>query len=144
MEDVRIEIIERATQELAQGLTALMPQLLTHPVVVNMDKLALVIGQPGVKLFVALLGDKVVGTAQLTIYERTYAPVAWVDGVIVDSEERGKGIATTLMQAVIQASRELGLREVNLTSNPSREAANHLYTKLGFEKYDTNYYRYRF
>ncbi|MEL0283455.1 MAG: GNAT family N-acetyltransferase, partial [Ilumatobacter sp.] len=31
---------------------------------------------------------------------------------------------------------------VGLTSRPSREAANRLYQRLGFEPYDTNLYRY--
>jgi len=32
---------------------------------------------------------------------------------------------------------------VNLTSRASRGAANELYKKLGFEKRDTNAYRYK-
>ncbi len=35
-----------------------------------------------------------------------------------------------------------GARTVELTSRPSREAANRLYLRLGFERRDTNVYRY--
>ena len=142
--DVEIKIVEQASVELAHGLTRLLPQLLGKEHVVNVDTLNIVLSQPGVKLFVALLGNEVVGTAQLSVIDRLYAPIAWVDGVVVDENQRGKGIAGKLMQGLLDAARELGLHEVCLTSNPKREAANHLYTKLGFEFYETNYYRYKF
>ncbi|MGH9297111.1 MAG: GNAT family N-acetyltransferase, partial [Acidimicrobiales bacterium] len=35
-----------------------------------------------------------------------------------------------------------GSRNVDLTSRPSREAANKLYLKLGFEPRETNVYRW--
>lgn len=143
MDEVQITIAEQATPELAAALTRLMPQLLGHAFAVTLDKLNILLAQPGVKLFVAQFGDKVVGTAQLTVYERAYQPMAMVDGVVVDENERGKGIAGKLMQAVLDSARELGVPEVSLTSNPKREAANHLYEKLGFERYETNYYRYK-
>jgi ribosomal protein S18 acetylase RimI-like enzyme len=34
------------------------------------------------------------------------------------------------------------VRTVDLTSRPSREAANRLYQKLGFQKRDSHVYRY--
>lgn len=142
--DVKVSVVERVTPELADGLSALLPQLLGRACTVTVEKLTAVVGQPGVKLFVAAIGDKVVGTAQLSIYDRTYDVMAWVDGVVVDENERGKGIAGKLMQALLDEAREEGLKEVCLTSSPKREAANHLYQKLGFKPYETNYYRYKF
>ena len=38
-------------------------------------------------------------------------------------------------------AQELGYENINLTSSPSRIAANALYIKLGFELRDTNVYR---
>jgi ribosomal protein S18 acetylase RimI-like enzyme len=35
-----------------------------------------------------------------------------------------------------------GARTVDLTSRPSRDAANRLYRRLGFEPRETNVYRY--
>jgi ribosomal protein S18 acetylase RimI-like enzyme len=43
---------------------------------------------------------------------------------------------------MIARARELGCKTVELTSRPSREAANHLYQSAGFERRDTNVYRY--
>jgi ribosomal protein S18 acetylase RimI-like enzyme len=37
---------------------------------------------------------------------------------------------------------ELGAKTVDLTSRPSREAANRLYLRVGFELRQTNLYRY--
>lgn len=142
--EVKVSIAKRATPELAAGLSTLLPQLLGHDFMVTVDRLNAVLAQPGVNLFVAMLGDKVVGTAQLSLYELTFTSMAWVDGVVVDANERGKGIAGKLMQALMDTARERGLSELRLTSNPKREAANHLYKKLGFEQYETNYYRYKF
>jgi ribosomal protein S18 acetylase RimI-like enzyme len=50
-------------------------------------------------------------------------------------------LEATLMTAAIARAEESGARHVNLTSRPSREAANRLYERLGFEARDTNVYR---
>jgi len=42
-----------------------------------------------------------------------------------------------------EKARSLGLREVNLTSRSEREAANRLYQAMGFERRETNVYRYQ-
>ena len=47
-----------------------------------------------------------------------------------------------LLDAMVARARELGCKTVDLTSRPSREAANHLYRKIGFEPRETNVYRY--
>ena len=43
---------------------------------------------------------------------------------------------------VLDRARELGCVTVDLTSRPSREAANALYKKVGFVERETNVYRY--
>jgi ribosomal protein S18 acetylase RimI-like enzyme len=43
---------------------------------------------------------------------------------------------------MIAHARALGCKTIELTSRPTREAANHLYRKLGFEIRDTNVYRF--
>jgi len=64
-----------------------------------------------------------------------------VDDVVVADSYRGQGIATKLMEKVISIARERGHRYIDLTSRPSREAANHIYKKIGFQKRETNPYR---
>ena len=67
---------------------------------------------------------------------------AWIEDVIVDEASNGQGIGTALTAAMIERARALGCATVDLTSRPSREAANHLYKKVGFELRDTNVYRF--
>jgi ribosomal protein S18 acetylase RimI-like enzyme len=47
-----------------------------------------------------------------------------------------------LNRAAIAEARRRGAKNVSLTSRSSREAANRLYRRLGFEPYDTNLYRF--
>jgi ribosomal protein S18 acetylase RimI-like enzyme len=42
---------------------------------------------------------------------------------------------------MVARARGLGCRTIDLTSRPSREAANRLYQREGFEQRDTNVYR---
>jgi len=144
MEEVVIKIVDAVTPNILDGVNRLLPQLISNGKQVDQAELEAIINHQDVFLFVALINDRVVGVAQLTKYPRPEGAIAWVDCVIVDSAERGKGIATTLMDAVIAKAKTLGPLKLSLTSNAAREAANHIYTKLGFEPYDTNYYRYKF
>jgi len=47
-----------------------------------------------------------------------------------------------LNQAAILEAHHRGAITVDLTSRPSREAANRLYQRIGFVARDTNVYRY--
>jgi ribosomal protein S18 acetylase RimI-like enzyme len=78
----------------------------------------------------------------LAVFRIPTALRAWIEDVIVDTSVNGQGIGTSLTQAMLDRARELGCKTVDLTSRPSREAANHVYRKVGFELRDTNVYRY--
>jgi ribosomal protein S18 acetylase RimI-like enzyme len=67
---------------------------------------------------------------------------AWIEDVTVDQAGRRRGVGTALTRAMLDRARELGCKTVDLTSRPSREAANRLYQQLGFVARDTNVYRY--
>ena len=62
--------------------------------------------------------------------------------MIVDEASNGQGIGRMLTEAMLDRARTAGCKTVDLTSRPSREAANHLYRKVGFVPRDTNVYRY--
>ena len=49
-----------------------------------------------------------------------------------------------LLHRAIDLAKELGATSVDLTSNPSRKAANMLYKKAGFEPRETNIYRLKY
>ena len=67
---------------------------------------------------------------------------AWIEDVVVDGDARGRGVGAALNQAALDRARDLGARTVDLTSRPSREAANRLYRRLGFVARETNVYRW--
>ena len=61
---------------------------------------------------------------------------------MVDQAVRRSGAATALNRHALDLAAEAGARTVDLTSRPSREAANRLYQKIGFVPRETNVYRY--
>ena len=64
-----------------------------------------------------------------------------IEDVVVDGSARGRGVGEALNRAAIDRARAAGATTVDLTSRPSREAANRLYRRLGFEQRTTNVYR---
>ena len=61
---------------------------------------------------------------------------------MVDDAARGQGVGEALNHHAIAVAAGRGARTVDLTSRPSREAANRLYRRLGFEPRETNVYRF--
>jgi ribosomal protein S18 acetylase RimI-like enzyme len=97
-----------------------------------------------VRVVVAERDGVVVGTATLSLLTTLWKGlVGHVDDVVVDATARRQGIATLLMEKLQKEAEHLGLTHIDLTSRPSREAANALYQALGYEKRNTNVYRLR-
>jgi ribosomal protein S18 acetylase RimI-like enzyme len=66
------------------------------------------------------------------------------EDVVVDEKARGRGIGEALTRAALERAQQMGAKVVELTSRPSREAANRLYRRIGFVQPETNLYRYYF
>ena len=67
---------------------------------------------------------------------------AWIEDVIVEETLNGRGVGRRLTEAMLAHAKAQGCVSVDLTSRPSREAANHLYQRVGFELRHTNVYRF--
>jgi len=67
---------------------------------------------------------------------------AWIEDVVVDESARGRGVGEALNRRALEIAVNAGAKTVDLTSRPSREAANRLYQRLGFVIRETNIYRY--
>lgn len=65
---------------------------------------------------------------------------ACIESVVVSSKQRGKGFGKLLVEHVINEAKRMNVHSIHLTSNPKRVAANNLYQKVGFVRYETNYY----
>jgi ribosomal protein S18 acetylase RimI-like enzyme len=93
-------------------------------------------------LFVARERGEIIGTLSLALFRIPTGLRAWIEDVIVDSAARGKGVGEALNRAAIDHAAKAGARTIDLTSRPSREAANRLYQRIGFKLRETNVYRY--
>jgi ribosomal protein S18 acetylase RimI-like enzyme len=79
--------------------------------------------------------------ATLTFIYKPTAFFGTTEDVVVDESFRGKGIARKLMNELIKKAQELGMKQIDLTSNPARESANKFYLSLNFNLRQTNCYR---
>ena len=131
-----------ATAVLVDAFAHLVPQLSSSSPPPGLDALRAMIDAPGTTVFVARLGDAIVGTLTLVVFRIPTGVRAWIEDVVVDDAARGRGAGEALTRAALAKAAELGAKTVELTSRPSREAANRLYLRLGFAARETNLYRY--
>jgi len=85
--------------------------------------------------------ERICGMSTLQIVESLTGRKGLVEDVVVDERHRGKGLGRFLMSGMISYAKERGIPKIDLTSAPSRAAANALYVALGFERRQTNVYR---
>ena len=141
-------IIEQATQvtdELEAAFVRLMPQLSSSNPAPTRAQLAEMVRSPAITLLVAREPDAegaIVGSLTLAMFRIPTGLRARIEDVVVDSTRRGKGIGEALTREALRVALEAGATTVDLTSRPSREAANRLYQRIGFELRTTNIYRY--
>ena len=141
-------LIERqttVTDELLDALTRLTPQLKISSPRLTADGLAGLLASDATSLLTARDDSGIiVGMLTLVHYRTPTGVRARIEDVVVDESMRGQGIAVELVQRALSIAREKGADGVALTSNPRREAANRLYQKVGFKKWETNVYFYKF
>ena len=135
--------IERLTTYKAEdfeALAELMAQLSSR-LALTEGRLREVLADPGVRLYVLRDSGRIVGCAELCVYESLSARKAMVEEVVVLEEYRGRGLGRALLEHLLAEARREGPMELYLTSNQKRVAANALYRSLGFEQKSTNCYR---
>lgn len=138
-----VEVAARADEELAAAFIRLIPQLSSSSPPPDRDQLAEMIASPATTVFLARNDQgAIVGTLTLVVFRIPTAIRAWIEDVVVDESARGSGAGEALNRAALDTARTFGARTVDLTSRPSREAANRLYQRLGFKRRETNVYRY--
>ena len=127
--------------DLVAAFDRLIPQLSSSAPPPTADELAEIIASPATTVFVARVDDVVVGTLTLVVFRIPTGMRAIIEDVVVDDAGRGKGVGSALTRAAISHAESQGCRTIDLTSRPSREAANRLYQQLGFQRRETNVYR---
>jgi ribosomal protein S18 acetylase RimI-like enzyme len=126
----------------AEALGQLLAQVSSRPAPLTAERVREVLRTPSTSVLVARLDGTIVGMALLLTLTTLSGDTGYVEEVAVDQAARGQHIGSALMRALLDLAARKGLRFVDLTSRPSRDAANHLYLSLGFRLRETNCYRY--
>jgi ribosomal protein S18 acetylase RimI-like enzyme len=140
---LEIDEVTAVDDDLVAAFRALLPQLSSSAPPVTAEELTAIVDAPATTLLVARDEGRIVGTTTLVVFPIPTGVRAWIEDVVVDQSARGRGVGAALTQVALERARERGATTVDLTSRPSREAANALYRRLGFEQRTTNVYRYR-
>nr|BFE60316.1 hypothetical protein GCM10020063_048420 [Dactylosporangium thailandense] len=138
---VDVEVVQDITDELVKAFGRLLPQLSRSAPPLDAEALRTLAGWPGNHLFIARVDGEILGTLTLVMFPIPTGLRAWIEDVVVDDAARGHGVGAALTQAAVRLARDNGARTVDLTSRPSREAANRLYERLGFQLRDSKVYR---
>ena len=143
-----VELITAATPEIHEAMGRLIPQLSRSAAPMSEADVQRFLSQDSVHLF-AFRPDEadaqgnrpILGMLSLVAFEIPTGVRAWVEDVVVDEAARGQGAGFVLVEAAVEHAKKVGARTVDLTSRPSREAANRLYQRAGFQLRETNVYR---
>ena len=137
-----VTICEMVTDEVVEAFARLIPQLSSSNPPPSRAQLQDLVASEASTLFVARVDGRIVGSLTLATFRIPTGVRAWIEDVVVDESARGHGVGEALNRAALDRAREVGAITVELTSRPSREAANRLYRRMGFVTRDTNVYRY--
>ena len=138
---VDVVIADEVDDELVAAFASLIPQLSSSSPPPTAQELAEIVASPDSVLYLARHDGRIVGSLTLAFYRIPTGLKAWIEDVVVDESARGQGVGEALNNAAIDEARRRGAKNLSLTSRASRETANRLYQRLGFEPYDTNIYR---
>jgi len=138
--DYRRLVPELVTEQDAADINLLLPQLTAMKKPLAIGDLAMITRRSYVLIARNETGT-IVGMGSLHLCHKLTGTMGTIEDVVVDASLSGHGIGTALVTKLINAARTCGIKKLELTSNSTRVAANHLYKKLGFELRETNHYR---
>lgn len=142
-----IEIVRATTvdADVVEAVARLVPQLSSSAKTPKPEELREIVESACTTLLLARdrsEGGRIIGALTLAIFRIPTGVRAWIEDVVVDSNARAKGVGEALSREALRLAAARGARTVELTSRPSREAANRLYRRLGFAPREVNVYRY--
>lgn len=132
------------TADLREAFDRLVPQLSSSNPPPTDDELRHILESPASILLVARDDESghILGSLTLVVFPIPTGIRAWIEDVVVDEAARGQGVGEALNRHALERARTEGAKTVDLTSRPTREAANRLYLRLGFVPRETNIYRF--
>ena len=146
---MRIEILntlpDSSHDQVLEAFDRLLPQLSSSAQPLSMEQIKELFAQECLHLVCAVDDEeKIVGMLSLVVFDIPTGRRAWIEDVVTDQAVRGQGVGQSLVEAAVDHAKALGARTVDLTSRPTREAANRLYRRVGFLQRETNVYRKSF
>ena len=139
---VQIELVKEITDEVVDAVRRLLPQLSQTAVPPDRAQVTRVVECPTNMVLVARSGGAIVGMLTLVLFPIPSGLRGRIEDVVVDQAARGQGVGDALSRAALESAAKQGARTVDLTSRPSRAAANRLYERLGFVRRESVVYRF--
>ena len=139
---IRVFPATYANETTLRAVNRLLPELSTSATELDHDGLQRILENGALTLFLAEVDGDVVGMLTLLVAPIPTGVRAIIEDVVTAESARGQGVGKELVTTALEHARRLGAKTVDLTSRPSREAANRLYVRLGFSPRETNVYRF--
>ncbi|MGW0521750.1 GNAT family N-acetyltransferase [Crossiella sp. NPDC003009] len=139
---VSVEVLGEVTDEVREAFDRLLPQLSTSATPLDHAALVRLATCEANTVLLARGGGRIVGTLTLVMFPVPSGLRARIEDVVVDEAARGQRVGAALTEEALRIAREAGARSVDLTSRPSRGAANRLYERLGFQPRESRVYRF--
>lgn len=139
---IEISICDEVNDAVVAAFAELVPQLSRSSSPPTAEELNKIVAHEASTLLLASEGKTILGSMTLVLFPIPTGIRAWIEDVIVDESARGRGVGEALNRRALTIALNAGAQTVDLTSRPSRDAANRLYQRLGFVARETNVYRY--
>lgn len=140
---MELRIVTEYSESLREGINALIPQLSRSTPPLSEETVRALLEQKAVYLIGAFDEEgHLHGMLTLATFVIPTGVRAWIEDVVVDASTRGTGVGRALVDYAVDYAQQIGAKSIDLTSRPSREAANRLYQRSGFTLRETNVYRF--
>lgn len=141
---MNISRLVRNDADACADINALLKQLVHDPSTfepITAERFSSILAEPDTIVVAAEEEGRIVGTGSLFVVNKFRGTYGYIEDMIVDESQRGKGLGESIARKLIELGKETGVTTIELSTRPSRVAANSLYQKLGFEQKETNVYR---
>jgi phosphinothricin acetyltransferase len=141
-EDMTFRELNRSdlNSALQQQVIALFGQLTNSRKALPLDDVLANNGQ--LTIVCCMEGDSLLGMASMATYRVVSGYKGWIEDVVVDHTQRGRGIGRGLVSRLLEKGKKFGLTEILLFTGVQRKPAMALYESLGFKTKDSRIYIY--